>query len=120
MYNIGISKLIESLKEVDWDYDFRIDRNKDGSGTLSIPDFIMRDLEWAIRPGQATPKDEVVCRGYGTDYGESECAYWEWTTYNKELAVIDGEYYFEGKPVEVIRDKAGDIVDFEYIDGMIN
>lgn len=61
---IHIDKLINSLKEVEWDYEFRITKRKDGSVTLSIPEFILRDLEWAIEPGNPTPLVEVRCKRF--------------------------------------------------------
>lgn len=34
---------------------------------LAIPDFILRDLEWAIESGFATPEDQVACKGHNDE-----------------------------------------------------
>lgn len=64
---ININKLASSLKEVDWEYDFKITIHKDGSAHLAIPEFIMRDLEWAVEDGFGTPYSQVACRGWGSE-----------------------------------------------------
>lgn len=106
---IEIKKLIDSLKQVDWNYDFKITKHKDGSGTLSIPDFIMSDLSWAIEEGRPTPRSQVYA---GSDCGESENCYWEWDTQGNQLANIHGDYFYEGRKVDVIKNGNGEIVDF--------
>lgn len=59
---INIDKLINSLNEVNWDYDFKIIIHKDGSAHLLVPDFILRDIKWAIEPGFETPINQVSCK----------------------------------------------------------
>jgi hypothetical protein len=58
---IEINKLRESLQEVHWNYDFKIVPHKNGEATLHIPDFILRDLIWAIEDGRPTPLEQVNC-----------------------------------------------------------
>lgn len=113
MHTIEIAKLINSLQEVEWNYNFKLIKHKDGSGTLSIPDFIMRDLNWAIEEGNPTPRSQVYA---GSDYGENENAYWEWDVNGNQIGVIYGDYYFDGKKIAVTRNNDSDIVDFRYIE----
>lgn len=111
---INIKKLIDSLLQVEWNYDFKILKNKkDGSAILSIPDFILKDLNWAIKEGRPTPKEQVNCC---FDYGENDQAYWEWDIQGNQIAYIYGEYFLDGKPIEIIsRNTDGVITEFRYI-----
>jgi hypothetical protein len=61
---IHIDNLIKSLKEIEWDYDFKITEHKDGSAHLEIPDFIMKDIKYATESGFETPYNQVTASGF--------------------------------------------------------
>lgn len=61
MKKINIKQLNESLHNIEWNYDFKIVKHKDGSADLNIPGFILRDIEWAIEDGRPTPREQVSC-----------------------------------------------------------
>lgn len=112
---INIKKLSESLQQIEWNYDFKISLNKkNNSATISIPGFILKDINWAIEEGIPTQEEQVSCC---SDSGENENAYWEWDIQGNRIAVIYGEYSLDGKPIEIIsRDTDGVITEFRYIE----
>ncbi|MHB8065434.1 MAG: hypothetical protein ACYDG2_22945 [Ruminiclostridium sp.] len=42
---IEIKKFTEALQDINYNYDFKIIKKKDGTGSLDIPEFIMNNLK---------------------------------------------------------------------------
>jgi len=58
---IHILDLIKALDDIEWNMEFKITKHKDGTATIKVPEYILKDINFAIEEGYGTPQSEVRC-----------------------------------------------------------